>query len=119
MRALGTTTSQELTFGPDGNLYVPNSSRETLQRFDGQTGKFLGNIIVGNLTESAGFIFLPIPEPETYAMLLAGLGLVGLLCAGESKPPNIDPGFMVCRDRTPMGQSSGFSSFLGKPYNRA
>lgn len=37
----------------------------------------------GSYTSSAGFIgnpgIAPIPEPETYALMLAGLGLVGLL----------------------------------------
>ena len=35
---------------------------------------FKGNgVVVDNLT-----VAMPVPEPETYAMLLAGLGLIGM-----------------------------------------
>jgi hypothetical protein len=48
--------------------------------------------VTGNATGSAGgaYSFLasaaPIPEPGTYAMLLAGLGVVGLIAARRRQP---------------------------------
>lgn len=43
-----------------------------------------GNIVDGQ--SSSGLIFyLPVPEPESYAMLLAGLGLIGLVARRRSK----------------------------------
>lgn len=90
-------------FGADGNLYVSSMLGRadfigSIERFDGKTGASLGDIEVGYLTSPTGFIFLPpIPEPETYAMLLAGLGLVGFMarrkkmnCQSQSQRLGLD-----------------------------
>jgi hypothetical protein len=38
-----------------------------------------GTEVVGGQNISSGFYVAPIPEPETYAMLLAGLALLGFM----------------------------------------
>jgi CHRD domain/PEP-CTERM motif len=42
------------------------------------TGEFPGGAIRGQL-QYVGSVAAPIPEPETYALMLAGLGVVGLM----------------------------------------
>lgn len=43
------------------------------------TGLTFNNIPSINAFESANFSVTPVPEPETYALLLAGLGVVGFM----------------------------------------
>ena len=71
--------------GVQGNLLAP------LARVTGSGGQINGEVIVGNWlsnvqvnashfftpTNVANYMATPVPEPETYAMLLAGLGLIG------------------------------------------
>jgi hypothetical protein len=40
---------------------------------------FTGTYTIGEATGSATFNITPVPEPETYAMMLAGLGLLGFM----------------------------------------
>lgn len=35
---------QDLAFGPDGNLYVANTSTDTIEQYDGRTGAYLGSL---------------------------------------------------------------------------
>jgi hypothetical protein len=42
-------------------------------------------VYVGPKTLVSASILAPIPEPETYAMMLAGLGLIGFMVARRSK----------------------------------
>ncbi len=71
--------------GVQGNLLAP------LARVTGNSGQINGEVIVGNWlsnvqvnasnyfrpTFASNYMAAPVPEPETYAMLLAGLGLIG------------------------------------------
>jgi hypothetical protein len=59
-RAGYTLTTESLTFGPQGNT--------TATRF---------------LNASITSIPTPVPEPETYSMIIAGLGLLGLVGRGK------------------------------------
>lgn len=43
-------------------------------------------VIVGVLNTGAPFLLTPVPEPETWAMLLAGLGLMGIIARRRQKP---------------------------------
>jgi hypothetical protein len=38
-----------------------------------------GNFVVSDITLNADLVAAPVPEPETYAMMLAGLGLLGVV----------------------------------------
>ncbi|CDG85012.1 choice-of-anchor A family protein [Janthinobacterium agaricidamnosum] len=73
-------------FGLDGSVLAPLAS------VNGGNGSINGNVVVGNwnsniaigggnafkASDVAGLVS-PVPEPETYAMLLAGLGLLGFV----------------------------------------
>jgi hypothetical protein len=48
------------------------------------TGEFPGGAIRGQL-QYVGTVAAPIPEPETYAMMLAGLGVVGLMARRRAR----------------------------------
>lgn len=43
------------------------------------SGWIVGNAYNSKTNETRAFILSPVPEPETYAMLMAGLGLMGWL----------------------------------------
>jgi hypothetical protein len=49
------------------------------------TGEFPGGAIRGQL-QYVGTVAAPIPEPETYALMLAGLGVVGLMARRRARP---------------------------------
>jgi hypothetical protein len=61
----------------DGSIFNLNSMKlkkgETIDFAVGNNGSFYS----GNTPLSASIQITPVPEPETYAMLLAGLGLIG------------------------------------------
>ena len=79
--------------GVQGNLLAP------LAAVHGSGAQINGEVIVGNWLSNvqvnannffkpvmvAGYLAAPVPEPETWAMLLAGLGLVGFM-ARRRKP---------------------------------
>jgi hypothetical protein len=49
-------------------------------RFDaGPVGTYTYTVNVGGLSNAALYSTTPVPEPETYALLLAGLGIVGFM----------------------------------------
>jgi hypothetical protein len=70
-----------LDFGSDGDLYVADGSSLQVLRYDGSTGAFDG--VAGDLSWPGASLFpkflvaVPIPEPSTYALMLAGLAAVG------------------------------------------
>jgi len=67
-----------LLFGSDGNLYVGSNGSNGVLRYDGTTGAFVDTFVTAGSGGLNGPSYVvPIPEPETYAMMLAGLGLLG------------------------------------------
>ena len=42
-----------------------------------------------NFSDGNGGVISPVPEPETYAMLLAGLGLIGFMAYRRKSDPSI------------------------------
>lgn len=56
--------------GPGGTLTVSSSTPIAYAQWN-EVGSFEGAVYWDNL------VYAPVPEPETYAMLLAGLGLLG------------------------------------------
>ena len=68
--------SYSATLGTTGFSTIPGSV-DTSDAFVAYTSS-LGNAGAGNV------IYAPVPEPESYAMLLAGLGLMGLLARRRS-----------------------------------
>lgn len=66
-----------------GNDAIKFNDQTAFYRFDaGSTGvmKIINNIdSISNATLYRSGIATPVPEPETYAMLLAGLGMVGFI----------------------------------------
>ncbi len=86
---LGTLNIPFLTSAPNGTTSLTGPGDPLVltladQQHEGVTMDDVGNIYVVN--ENAGgdinypqlWVFAPVPEPETYAMLLAGLALIGL-----------------------------------------
>ncbi len=58
----GLSQASEMTFGPDGNLYVSGAASSNVLRYDGQTGVFLGAFVPtggGGLSRGAGVAFGP------------------------------------------------------------
>lgn len=56
------TASSDLTFGPDGNLYVSSAGTDSVLRYDGETGAFLDEFIPagsGGLDNPVGLAFGP------------------------------------------------------------
>ena len=53
-------------------------------------GWIVGDAINTLTGETHAFQLAPVPEPETYAMMLAGLGLVGAAAARRRKQPKFD-----------------------------
>ena len=70
-----------LRFGPDSNLYVGNLEKGIIQRYDGITGGYLGDVAPLNTYYGfASFTFAgdnsaPVPEPST--IILLGMSLFG------------------------------------------
>lgn len=68
-----------LTFGPDKNLYVSNSETNSIRKFDGRTGNFLGDFVPsgsGGLSDPTFITFAdPVPEPSSVLGILAFAGL--------------------------------------------
>ena len=48
-------------------------------RFDAGPGTYSYTVNVGGLSNAALYSTTPVPEPETYALLLGGLGMVGFM----------------------------------------
>ena len=51
----------------------------------------LQNFYLGSVVAPDFLTVLSVPEPESYALLLAGLGLVGALARRKSKSPSLSP----------------------------
>lgn len=69
--------SYSVTTNTLGFSVIPGFSdtSESYVAYDKLSG---GNIVDGQ-SSYGSIVYLPVPEPETYAMLLAGLGLMGLV----------------------------------------
>ena len=65
-----------LSFGPSaaGNYFL-----DVFGRTDGATG----GLYSGSISVSP--VLAPVPEPESYAMLLAGLGVMGAIAVRRNK----------------------------------
>lgn len=46
------------------------------------------NAVNGSSVYADNFVYAPVPEPETYAMMLAGLGLLGVVAKRKNKKIN-------------------------------
>jgi DNA-binding beta-propeller fold protein YncE len=58
----GIENATGLAFGPDGNVYVADAWKNTIKRYDGKTGAFLGDFVkrdVGSLDVCGHIIFGP------------------------------------------------------------
>ena len=75
--------SYSVTSSTMGFSFIPGFSNtsEAFVAYDMLSG---GNIVDGQ-SGSASIVYLPVPEPESYAMFLAGLGLMGLAALRRSK----------------------------------
>jgi len=68
--------------GPDGDGITDLNSLITLENgifFSDATGINDSGQIIANASDGQAYLLSPVPEPETYAMLLAGLGLMGFM----------------------------------------
>jgi hypothetical protein len=83
----GTFDTLKLTFAYDAGLLTPGFDEEDLHVFHwigdewvdlGGTVDTTNHTITAFTTDLSPFAIAAVPEPETYAMLLAGLGLVGV-----------------------------------------
>jgi hypothetical protein len=78
-------TILNLSLTPFGQTFFTNPSPfYTLENFGGNTqtinGASLSSSFVASATGAGTELFLaPVPEPETYALMLAGLGAVGFM----------------------------------------
>jgi uncharacterized protein YjiK len=65
------------------------------QQHEGMTMDDLGNLYVvsenggGNIDNPQLWVFAPVPEPETYALMLAGLALIGLRRRAKRSPEDL------------------------------
>lgn len=76
-----TQTFSTATLGLPGD---GNQSFSAYVRFQGVAGSLITDLIFNNnpainAFESANFTITPVPEPETYALMLAGLGVMGFM----------------------------------------
>lgn len=97
--SVGVTDLMIEVTGYDQNVFSPDtiatgSSIFTLRLNNPADASFLGpiNSVMGNTYESGdikmaadGYLVLQVPEAETYAMMLAGLGLVGFMARRRNR----------------------------------
>ena len=55
------------------------------------SGQILAQMFNHQLREGRQALLTPVPEPETYAMLLAGLGLLGFTMRKRKQPAKVQP----------------------------
>jgi hypothetical protein len=69
----------DVAFGPDGNLYVTSGGTNSILRYDGTTGAFLGTAASGQgLSGTFSFAFAPSAIPEPGSLTLLALGALGV-----------------------------------------
>lgn len=67
-------------YNPDTNSLLRNTTQSLLSNFESYNGPNLYSFTLYKSSTNQDFLVAaPIPEPETYAMMLAGLGLMGLM----------------------------------------
>ena len=76
----GLNSAVDLTVGEDGSLYVSNASTNSIKKYNGVTGDFLGDFVTSNSGGLSGPTYLttanvPVPEPNSVIGLLAFSGL--------------------------------------------
>src|SRR5262249_17085075 len=84
----------ELYFGADGSLYVSDSLNNNVQRYDGQTGDFLGTFIAperGGLNTPSYMLNLPAQDEASVAATANNVPPAGgIHRAGNSTPTQIN-----------------------------
>lgn len=80
----GLNSAIGLTVGEDGNLYVSNSETNSIKKYDGDTGNYLGDFVTsgsGGLSSPTYLTTANVPVPEPSSVLgIAALG--GLFVGG-------------------------------------
>lgn len=57
--ASGLVTVRDAVFGPDGNLYVIDRDTNSIRRYDGQSGRFLDQLVSEHLDKPVHLLFSP------------------------------------------------------------
>ena len=83
----GLNSAIGLIVGEDGNLYVSNSLTNSIKKYDGDTGNYLGDFVTsgsGGLSSPTYLTTANVPVPEPSSVLgIAALG--GLFVGGASQ----------------------------------
>lgn len=74
---IGTPSVSHTFYGAEGALYGVSG----YVRWSGSVGEIGTALQFVKVTNSGQTVVAPVPEPETYAMLLAGLGLLGFIAS--------------------------------------
>jgi len=85
----GLRGSEDLHFGPDGNLYVASYATNSIMRYDGMTGAFIDSFVTsgsGGLSNPRNFAFYTTPVPEPQALILLIVAALGLVAWGRQRP---------------------------------
>ena len=78
--AVNLYTGNVKAYIPDTNLALRNATDNLLSNYGSYSGPDLYNFTLYKSATNQDFLVAtPVPEPETYALMLAGLGLIGLV----------------------------------------
>ena len=87
------------TYKPDPNVYAWSFNTQA-----GFQGTYNQSTQLYAMAVTPGDVLLaPVPEPETYMMLLLGLGAVGALSRRRARSMGDWPKWRQYRDMTPLG----------------